>query len=132
MSPLSLLYLRLNKLTSLSLSSYDRFPSRLIIFVALHWTLPSLSTSFLYSRDQSWTQSSRFGWVEWGNDFISSGDALVDATQHPAGFFAAAVHCSLILSLLSTRTPRSLSTELLPCQVDPSLCCAPGLCFSRF
>ncbi|CAM9259507.1 unnamed protein product, partial [Bubo scandiacus] len=25
----------------------------------------------------------------------------------------------------------SLSTELLPSQVDPSLCCTPGLCFPK-
>jgi len=44
-------------------------------------------------------------------------------------FFAAAAYCSLLLSLMSTRTPRSLSTEMLHCQVDPSLSCTPVLCF---
>lgn len=34
-------------------------------------------------------------------------------------FFAAATNCSLTLSCLSTRTPRSLSIELFPSQVDP-------------
>jgi len=38
-SPLSLLFSRLNKPYSLSLSSYGRVPSPLIIFVALLWTL---------------------------------------------------------------------------------------------
>lgn len=37
-------------------------------------------------------------------------------------FFAAAAHCSLIESLLPTRTSRYLSTELVPSSVDPSLC----------
>jgi len=46
-------------------------------------------------------------------------------------FCATAAHCSLILSLLPTRTPRSLSTELLLSWVDPSLCFTPRLCFPR-
>ena len=46
-------------------------------------------------------------------------------------YFAAAAHCSLILSLLCTRTPRSLLTQLLPSQVDPSLRYTPGLCSLR-
>ena len=46
--------------------------------------------------------------------------------------FSAAAKCrSLILSFLSARTPKSLSTELLPSWVDPSLCCTPGLCFPQ-
>ena len=49
-SPLRLLFSRLNKPNSLSLSSYDRLPSPLVIFVALHWIPSSLSASFWYSR----------------------------------------------------------------------------------
>lgn len=46
-------------------------------------------------------------------------------------FFATAVNCLLILSLLSTKAPSSLSTQLLPSQVDSSLFCPPGLGFPR-
>ncbi|XP_074947980.1 cytokine-dependent hematopoietic cell linker isoform X1 [Phalacrocorax aristotelis] len=38
---------------------------------------------------------------------------------------------TLPISAKVTRTPRSLSKELLSSQVDPSLCCTPGLCFPR-
>lgn len=52
---------------------------------------------------------------------------------HPStlfAFFATAVaHCLFILSLMSTGTPRCLSTELLHNWVDPSLCYTFGLCF---
>lgn len=41
-------------------------------------------------------------------------------------FFAITAHCSLTGSCSFTRTPRSLSTELLLRQVHPSLCCTPG------
>ncbi|KAK4823665.1 LOW QUALITY PROTEIN: hypothetical protein QYF61_005017 [Mycteria americana] len=42
-------------------------------------------------------------------------------------FFATAAHCSLILSLLSTRTPRFLSTELLPSQEEAMGNCIESL-----
>ncbi|XP_053934087.1 AP-3 complex subunit sigma-2 isoform X2 [Cuculus canorus] len=41
-------------------------------------------------------------------------------------FAAAAAACSLTWSLVTNRTSRALSTQLLP-----SLCCTPGLCFPR-
>ena len=94
----SLLFSKLNKRSFLSLSSYSSLPIPLITSVALLWTLSSLSTSFLHSTGLKWTQHSRCGltrphkcWVEWDNDFfISAGDVLVDATQHPVGF----LYCS--------------------------------------
>ena len=60
-SPLSLLFSKLSKPSSLSLSSEGQFSSSLIIFVALLWTLSNSSTSFLYWGPQTWTQYSR--WV---------------------------------------------------------------------
>ncbi|KAM9591087.1 transmembrane protein 161B-like isoform 4-T6 [Morphnus guianensis] len=42
-SPLSLLFSRLNSPSSLNLSSYERYSSSFIIFLALHWTLSSMS-----------------------------------------------------------------------------------------
>lgn len=46
-------------------------------------------------------------------------------------FSSPAAHWSLILNLLSTRTPRSLSIKLLPSQADFSLCCSSGFYFFR-
>lgn len=89
MSPLCLLFSKLNKPTSLSLSPHARLSPSLLIFVASLWTLSSQSIPFLYSREQTWTQYSRPGkcWVNWDSKFlISAGDALVDAAQPPAGF----------------------------------------------
>ena len=60
-SPLSLLFCRLNKPSSLSLSSQERCFGPLIIFVALRWTLSSSYSSFLNWGAQKWTQYSR--WV---------------------------------------------------------------------
>lgn len=50
---LSLLFSRLNKSSSLSCSSCVRLPRPLTIFVALLWTLSSLSTFLWYNRDQN-------------------------------------------------------------------------------
>ena len=130
-SPLSLLSSRLNKPYSLSLSSYGRLPSPLIIFVVLLWTLSSLSASFWCSKDQNWTQYSSCSLASAEESGIMTSSLLVMPLLMQPGIllacFAAAAHCSLMLSLLSTKTPRSLSTELLPSQVDPSLCCTPGM-----
>lgn len=52
---------RLNKPISLSLSSYNRLSSPLLIFVALHWMLSRMSTSFLHSNNQNCTQFSTCG-----------------------------------------------------------------------
>lgn len=49
----------------------------------------------------------------------------------PLALFAITAHCSLTWSCLFTRTPRSLSKELLLRQVHPSLCCTPGLWFAK-
>lgn len=76
--------------------------------------------------------------AEWDNDdFISAGDALcwwwspLFISMISLAFFAITAHCSLTSSCLFTRTPRSLSPELLLRQVHPSLCCTPGLCFAK-
>lgn len=47
--PLSILFSRLNRPSSFSLSSHKRWSRPLIIFIVLHWTLSSTSTSLLYS-----------------------------------------------------------------------------------
>ena len=59
--PPSLPFCRLNSPSSLSLSSYVRYSSPLVVLVALHWTLSSSSMSLLYWAAQKWTQYSRCG-----------------------------------------------------------------------
>lgn len=51
--PLRLLFFRP---TSLSLSSYERFSSPLIILVTLHWTTCRSSKSLFYWESPNWTQ----------------------------------------------------------------------------
>ena len=65
------------------------------------------------------------------DDFTSAADALVDAVQHPVGFPCRSSTLFARIDLVFAKALRSLSAELLPSWVDPSLCCAPGLCFSR-
>ena len=60
-SPYSLLFSRLNKPNSLSLSLQERCSSPLITFVALLWTLSNSPPSFLYWGLQTWMQYSRWG-----------------------------------------------------------------------
>jgi len=57
----SLLFSRLNKPSSLSLSSQERCSCPLIILTALHWPLSSSSSSFLNWEAQNWTQHCRWG-----------------------------------------------------------------------
>lgn len=57
--PLSLLFSRVNRPSSLKVSSYKRSSSSFTVFIVLHWTQISNSVSFLYWRTQNWTQDSR-------------------------------------------------------------------------
>ena len=52
---------KLNKPSSLNLSSQERCFSPLIILVALIWTHSKSSVPFLYWEPQAWTQYSRWG-----------------------------------------------------------------------
>lgn len=124
--------------TALSLFSHGRLPSSLLIFLALLWTLSSLSASFFsVQQGPTWnTISQRWRdkhWVEWDRvtSCISVGDAFLVEPKVLWATFATALNCSLLLSLLCTETPGPFSTELLPRWANPSLCCAPGLCFPR-
>lgn len=123
-STLNLLFSKLNKHSSFSLSSHSRLHSNLIIFVTLLCTSSSLSTPFFVWQEPKLhtvflVQSGR----HW--ECISAGDALVDTS-------AAAAQCLLILRLLSTRAPSSFSTELVSNPwVDPIICCTSGLCFPK-
>ena len=53
--------LKLNKPSSLNLSSQERCSSPLAILVALLWTSSKNSTSFLCWGPQAWTQCSTWG-----------------------------------------------------------------------
>ena len=55
-SPLSLLFSRWNRPSSLSLSLYEKCSSLLIIFVALCWSCSSMSVSLLHWGAQNWTE----------------------------------------------------------------------------
>ena len=59
--PSSLLFFRLNKPSSLSLSLYKRWSSPRVIFVTLHWTLSSSSSSFF-----NWGAQNRVKYSRWG------------------------------------------------------------------
>lgn len=85
---------------------------------------PSCPHLFLCSGDQNWMWCSRWGLAsaECGNDFsISAGDALVDATQHPFGFFLPWQHPGHShWACCPAGRPELL--ELLLSWVDPTLC----------
>jgi len=57
--PPSLLLPRVKNTDSLSLSPFERCSNPLIILVALHWTLSSMSISFLDWGAKNWTQYSK-------------------------------------------------------------------------
>lgn len=83
--------------------------------------------TFLHSGDQNWTQHSKCGWESTEQSRMMTSNLLfMMQPSIPLAFLATAAHCSLIRNLLSTRTPTSLSMELLPRWADPSLCCTPG------
>ena len=58
--PCSILYFRLNKISSFTLSSQERCSSPLIIHEALLWTLSKSLTSFLCWGPQTSMQYSRW------------------------------------------------------------------------
>lgn len=124
-APLSLLFWQPSKPISLSCSFYVKLLKpwcSLWLFSGPSPACPSGTQHFKCSLANT----------EWGKYFfICAGDALVDAAQHPVSCLAAAASCSLMVSCLSTRNPRSVDTELLLRWVDTSLCCTSGLCFSR-
>ena len=78
-SPLNLLYSKLNKASSLSLSSQERCSSPLTILVALLWTHSKSSVSFLYWGRQAWTQHCRWGSKPPGYHLLS------ELQEHTAG-----------------------------------------------
>lgn len=61
--PLRHFFSRLNISQSLSLSSQERFSSPLIIFVVFHWTLYSMSMSFLYQGPRTCHSTPCLSWL---------------------------------------------------------------------
>lgn len=101
--PLSLLFSRVKRPNSLSLSPQSRFSSSLIIFVALLWALSNVSMPFLNGAYQEWAPCCRCG--------LTSADqtgmimTLISASYAPwmqfrihFAFLAAAARCGLMLS----------------------------------
>lgn len=82
---------------SLSLPSQERCSSPLIIFMALSWTLSSMSMSLMHWTAQSCKQYSSCGLTWKMRGRITSFNEL--ATLHsrkPLAFFAAVAHCCLL------------------------------------
>lgn len=107
--PPSCLLSMLSSPSSPSLFLCVRRFSLCIIFVAVHWTHSSISTSFLPSGVQNWTQHPD------GSPVLSRGKGSIDLLALQPRMlspFAASAHSCLIINV-SVRTPWSFSAKLL-------------------
>ena len=116
--PLSCLLSKLDKLKVLSCSSQDMPSSPFSSFVALLWMHSSTFTSLLNCGAQNCRQCSRWGGTnaEYSGMIASSDGVVVLCLMHPRkgfGLWTARAPCWLLLSLMLTSTPRSLSAALL-------------------
>lgn len=98
------------------------FPNHLTILVAICWTCSSLSLFFIYCTQ---TPDAVLQVLERDKGSLPWLSSCQSARMHLA-IFAARVLCWLMFNLLSTRTPRSFSTELLPWQLPPACTVALG------
>ena len=116
---LSLLCSRLNSLSSFSLSSCVRCFSLLIIFLAFWWTCSHMSFSLLL-RSAELNLALQLCVTR---DKLSRRIISLNLKQSRTllDIFSARAYSWHIVSLLSTRTPRSLSAELLSGQLASSL-----------
>lgn len=115
-SPLSFLFSRLDKPSSLSLSSQKRFSSALPMFIALHWTLSSNSLSFLNWGAQNWVRYSRHGLIRAEqsgriSSLILLATVFLINPRTSLSFLATRPRCWIMVNMFSNRTP--CSTELL-------------------
>lgn len=108
---LSLLFSSLNSPISLRLSSGVTYPNPSTLFMALHWTCSSISTSLSYGRTQNRTQCSTCASPERrrgeGSPLSTCLLTILRLTQ-PAKLgaaFAASTRCCLRAYLVSTRIP---------------------------
>lgn len=93
----------------------------------LVWTLSGLSASFLNWGDENWVWYCRCGLRNTEQrEMITSLPRLVNPLriQPSIQSLAAVTHCWLMVSLLSTKTPKSLGAQLLPSHINPKLCWA--------
>lgn len=114
---LALQFSRLNSSSFLSFSSQYRCSHPVIIFVAFHWTLSSISMSLLYQGDHNRNQSLACFlacWVEgidhWSIDQLA---ALLMQPRMLLVFFDITMQFWPTDSLSSTMIPNSFSVELL-------------------
>ena len=125
-SPLSLLLSKLDKPKVLSHSSQDMPSNTFTSFVAFLWMHSRTFTSFLICGAQNRTQYSRWGSTnaEYRGIIPSFDYLVVLCLMHSRmllALLAARAHCWLILSLLSSSTPRSPSAGLLSSYSSPNL-----------
>ena len=126
-SSLEPIFYREKRPNSVSLSSQDRFSNPLVIFMALLWSLSSLSTSSLNcvwwpEWDTVLQVQPNKHCIEW-EDYISifASKAPVDSAQYLTCLCCC--HDALLthVQLVVPQEPRSFSARLLPSHVGPSL-----------
>lgn len=123
--------------SSPSLSSYERCSNPLFTLVALCWALYITLMPALYWGAQNWVQYCRCdltGYERRGR--ITSLDLwtmllLMQPRMKPT-FSATRAHCWLMVSALTTGTPRAFSAEPLSICSAPSVYWCMGLFLSRF
>lgn len=116
-SPQGLLFSWLNKTSSLSLSSYERCSSSLIILVASPGSTPTAPHFFLSWGAPGLDTVLQMGYyeatVQRNNHLPQPSDhSSLDATQDTVGFLGCSIHCWLTFSFSSTMTPISFSVGL--------------------
>lgn len=125
--------------------SYERCSIPLISHVSLCWTCSSKFISLLYWGAHHWIQSITLGL---SSPVLNRGERTPPLTIWwyflrqpgiPFALFATRAPCWLMFTLVSTRTLRSFSAELLSICMDPSMYWCPelfltgaGLCTSLF
>ena len=115
-SPGSLLFSRLNKPSSFSLSSQEKCSSPLIIFIAILWTRSKSPTSVLRAPNLNtvFQPGSHKGRVERANYLLHP--TVITFLMEPRillTFWAASTRCWLMLSFSSTMTRKPFSAGLL-------------------
>lgn len=96
--PLSFLFCRLSRLSPLTLSSYERYFSCLINFLAYHSTWSHMTLSLLHWGVQNWTQHGKCvspGLSSEEEPLPSTSDVLPDVSQDSAAFLC---HRSTLLA----------------------------------
>ena len=116
-------------ITFLSLSSYERYSSPLIIFVILRWTCSTTSMPLLYWGAQHSTPGvSHQGWVEGKDRFPRpAGNALPNTAQESVGRLCDKGTLMTHVQLPVCQNLRSFSAKLPSSQSAPSVYWSVGL-----